>query len=50
VYKYYYGETSCYQSAKNNQKQARKKGFKSAYIVAFKNNKAIPLTTALKKL
>ncbi|MBS9766557.1 MAG: N-acetylmuramoyl-L-alanine amidase [Flavobacteriaceae bacterium] len=42
-YKYYYGVTSSYNTAKRNLRTAKKKGYKSAYIVAFKNGKKVKL-------
>ena len=42
-YKYYYGVTSSYKKALKSLKIAQKKGYKSAFIVAFKNGKKISL-------
>lgn len=48
LYKYFYGETSEYEVAKQKLSEARAKGFSSAYIVAFRNGKRIKLDEALK--
>ena len=48
LYKYFYGDTSNYTTIKNMQTKAKAKGYKSCYIVAFKNGKRIPLQEALK--
>ena len=47
-YKYYYGHSSNYQTTKKAFSQAKKKGYKSAFIVAFKNGEKVPLAQALK--
>lgn len=49
VIKYYYGETSEYNNAKELQEQAKGKGYSSAFIVAFKDGKKITVQEALKK-
>lgn len=49
VIKYFYGETSEYDNAKELQKQAKDKGYDSAFIVAFKDGKKITVQEALKK-
>ncbi|WP_298238038.1 N-acetylmuramoyl-L-alanine amidase [uncultured Algibacter sp.] len=48
LYKYFYGETSSYDETKVLEEKAKKKGYSSSFIVAFKNGKKIPLTEALK--
>jgi len=48
LYKYYYGNTSNYSQIKNKLAKAKSKGYKSCYIVAFKNGEQITLTEALK--
>ena len=48
LYKYYYGNTSNYTQIKNMLAKAKSKGYKSCYIVAFKNSEQITLTEALK--
>ena len=45
--KYYYGTTSNYDTAKNLQKEAREKGFKEAFAVAFKKGEKISVKEAL---
>ncbi len=47
-YKYYYGITSTYAEVKTSLKQAKKKGYKDAFIAAFKEGKKISLKEALK--
>lgn len=48
LYKYFYGETSNYNTIKKLEEEAKTAGFKTGYIVAFKNGKKIALTDALK--
>jgi N-acetylmuramoyl-L-alanine amidase len=47
-YKYMYGNTSSYETAKKNLEEAKKKGYKSAYILAFKDGKKIDVKDAIK--
>ncbi|WP_313791406.1 N-acetylmuramoyl-L-alanine amidase family protein [Lacinutrix neustonica] len=46
-YKYFYGYTSDYNKIQTMQEQARIKGFKSAFIVAYKDGNRISLEKAL---
>ena len=46
-YKYTYGETSSYSTAKQNLDEAKSKGFTSAYLIAFKDGKKITIQEAL---
>ncbi|MBL4663356.1 MAG: N-acetylmuramoyl-L-alanine amidase [Flavobacteriaceae bacterium] len=48
LYKYYYGETSDYNKIQLMKTYAREKGYSSAYVVAFKNNKKLKLSEVLK--
>ena len=48
VYKYYYGETSDYEEAKVLLKEARQKGYDSAYLIAIKEGKKISIQDAIK--
>lgn len=48
LFKYYYGNTSNYDTAKILEAEAVKKGYKSCYIVAFKDGKKISIADALK--
>ena len=48
VYRYFYGKTPSYQEAKKLKRKARKNGYKSAFIVAFSNNKKVPLNSVIK--
>jgi len=47
-YKYYFGKTSNYSEIKNLKEVARKAGFKSAFIVAYKNDTKISVSDLLK--
>ncbi|WP_456463925.1 N-acetylmuramoyl-L-alanine amidase family protein [Lutibacter sp.] len=49
TYKYYLGLTHSYSKIKELQKLAKSKGFRTAFIVAFKNGKKIPVNNILKK-
>ncbi len=48
LYKYYYGYTSDYNQAQKLQIQAQNKGYKTAFITAFKDGKQIKVSEALK--
>ena len=47
-YKYFYGETSNYAKIKEQRVEARKKGYSSCFIVAFKDGEKISIKEALK--
>lgn len=47
-YKYYYGITSSYEESKRALSGAKKKGYSSAFIAAFKSGEKISLKEALK--
>ena len=47
-YKYYYGKTSSYENSQAFLKRAQKKGYRSAFIAAFKNGTKISVREALK--
>lgn len=47
-YKYYYGETSDYLKIQEMQRKAKDEGFKTCYIVAFRDGKKITVGEALK--
>ncbi len=47
-YKYMYGTTTSYLTAKKNLEEAKNKGYKSAYILAFKDGKKIDVKDAIK--
>ena len=47
-YKYYYGKTVNYNNIKSLLKRVKKKGYRSAFIAAFKNGKKISVKQALK--
>lgn len=48
LYKYYYGETSDYLKIQQLHQEAIKTGYKSSYIVAFKDEQKITVNDALK--
>ncbi|MDC1265523.1 N-acetylmuramoyl-L-alanine amidase [Flavobacteriaceae bacterium] len=48
VYRYFYGNTSSYEAVLMLKNEAITKGYKSAYVVAYKNGKKIAVKTALK--
>jgi N-acetylmuramoyl-L-alanine amidase len=48
VYRYYFGETSSYNRVKEMQQQAISKGYKSSFIVAFKNGEKVKVKSVLK--
>lgn len=48
LYKYFYGNSQTYSESEALLKTAQKKGFKSAFIVAFKNGSPVSLDQALK--
>lgn len=48
LYKYYFGETSSYKDIKPFIQTAKSKGYKSSFVVAFKDGQKIPLDEALK--
>lgn len=49
TYKYYIGNTSNYEEIQIFQQKAKKQGFKSAFIVAFKNGVKVPVENVLIK-
>ena len=48
IFRYFYGNTSSYDSVVAMKKEAREKGYKNAFIVAYKNEKQISIKMALK--
>jgi len=48
LYKYFYGKTSNYNAVRKLEEEAKTAGFKTGYIVAFKDGKKISLAEALK--
>lgn len=46
-HKYYYGKTSDYKKVKKLKEEAKKKGYGSAFIVAFKNGKKVSVRSVL---
>ncbi|SFU65212.1 N-acetylmuramoyl-L-alanine amidase [Pustulibacterium marinum] len=50
VYKYQYGETSSYDEAQKLLQKAKSKGFKDAYLVAYKNGEKISVSEAAKSI
>ncbi len=47
LYKYIYGETSNYEQAKTLLETAKSKGYKTAFLIAFKNGKNISVREAV---
>lgn len=48
VYKYMYGKSNSYTTAKKKLQEAKAKGYDSSFIVAFKNGKKVSLKEALR--
>lgn len=48
LYKYYYGNTSDYNEINTLVEKAKSKGYKTCFIVAFKNGVKVPLSDVLK--
>lgn len=48
LYKYYFGNTPSYNEVKNLQKEAKAKGYTTAYIVAFKKGEKVKLSEIIK--
>ena len=48
LYKYMYGETSNYEEGKKLLQEAKSKGYKNAYLIAFKDGKSITIQDAIK--
>lgn len=48
LHKYYYGATSSYRQAQQMQEEAKRKGFTSSFVVAFKKGKKVSVNEALK--
>ena len=47
-FKYLYGNTTDYETAKNDLKTAKEKGFSSAFLIAYKNGEKVSIQEALK--
>ena len=48
IYKYMYQETTDYNEAKQYLKEAKSKGYNSAFLVAFRNGQNIPINDVIK--
>lgn len=48
VYKYFYGQTTDYDEAKNQLNEVKSKGYNSAFLIALKNGKKISIQEAIK--
>ncbi len=48
IYRYFYGNTTSYDVAVKLKNEALDKGYKTAFIVAYKNGEKTPITRALK--
>lgn len=49
LYKYFLGNASSYEQAKNLQKRAIEKGYNGSFVVAFEGEEIVPLNKALKR-
>ena len=49
LYRYFFGETNSYVKAKKFKAKAIRKGYEYAFIVAFRENKKIKLSTVIPK-
>lgn len=47
IYRYFYSRSPSYDAAKKLQTEARQKGYKAAFIVAFKDGKKVDIKTVL---
>ena len=50
LYRYFYGETPSYEQAKSLQGEAIAKGYRSSFIVAYKNGQKVKLDSVLKSI
>ena len=48
VYKYMYGETTDYNEAKQDLQEAKRKGYNTAFLIAYKNGEKINVQDAIK--
>ena len=48
LYKYMYGETANYETAKKLLQEAKSKGYETAFLIAFKDGKSINIKDAIK--
>ena len=48
LYRYYFGNTPSYSAAKELLKEAKAKGYESAFLVAYKDGKKVSISEALK--
>jgi len=48
INKYFYGQTTDYEEAKKFLAESKSKGYNSAFIIALKNGKSVPLKDAVK--
>ena len=49
LYRYYYSQSNTYEKAKQRLKQAKRKGYSKAFIVAFDGDKKITISEALRR-
>ena len=49
IYRYMYGATSNYEEAKRALQEAKSKGFSTAFLVAFKDGKMVPIKDVINK-
>ncbi|MEL4307578.1 N-acetylmuramoyl-L-alanine amidase [Joostella sp. CR20] len=50
IYRYYYGETSSYDRVKSLMSEAKRKGYGSSFIVAFKNGEKVKVKSVLNSM
>ncbi|MEJ4087090.1 N-acetylmuramoyl-L-alanine amidase [Galbibacter orientalis] len=50
IYRYYYGEVASYESVKELQQKAKKKGYGTSFIVAFKNGEKVKVKSVLNSM
>ncbi|WP_417444734.1 N-acetylmuramoyl-L-alanine amidase [Joostella sp.] len=50
IYRYYYGEVTTYDQVKVLQQQAIKKGYKSSFVVAFKNGEKVKVKSVINSM
>jgi N-acetylmuramoyl-L-alanine amidase len=49
LYKYFLGNSTSYEKAKELQQRAIEKGYSGSFVVAFQGDEIVPLNNALKR-